>query len=68
VGAGLTSLTERSLPSRRVGNIISSTNPAGGAQAWSLDALVSGESILGASCPSTSLCVASCWNQLSCAE
>ena len=46
------------------GNIVSSTNPTGGAQAWGLDRVVSGEPIPGVSCPSTSLCVASGWNQL----
>ena len=46
------------------GNILSSTNPTGGAQAWSLDEVVEGGPLLAASCPSISLCVASGWNHL----
>ena len=42
----------------QVGNILSSTNPAGGGGAWSTTALPLSPAIGGVSCPSVSLCAA----------
>jgi WD40-like Beta Propeller Repeat len=42
----------------QAGNILSSTNPAGGPTAWSSAAVSSNQQIGGVSCPSISLCVA----------
>jgi hypothetical protein len=39
------------------GNVLTSTNPAGGAGAWSSSTVDEGDFLLGFSCPSTSLCV-----------
>jgi hypothetical protein len=40
------------------GNILSSTNPAGGSTAWSIAPVLPAQGISGLSCPSISLCVA----------
>ncbi len=40
------------------GNILTSNNPTGGAQAWSVTHFLSNEPIVGVACPSISLCVA----------
>ena len=43
------------------GNVLSSTNPTGGASAWRLNALAFPPPVYGLSCPSISLCVAASW-------
>lgn len=42
----------------QAGNILSSTNPTGGGNAWSIAGVTPSTSIRGVSCPSISLCVA----------
>jgi hypothetical protein len=40
------------------GNIVTSTDPTGGASAWNVAAVAGANEVLGVSCPSASLCVA----------
>lgn len=41
-----------------VGDVLSSTNPAGGGSSWASESVDPGHQLTGISCPSTSLCVA----------
>jgi hypothetical protein len=44
-----------------LGNVLSSTDPTGGAGAWTRDALASAGSLYAVSCPAVSLCVVGNW-------